>query len=52
LLGLTKAGPFDLGVVTNRAASYVDRETAQVKGLADPLPTIIAGIPVDTRDLQ
>jgi len=47
-----KAGPFDLGAVVNRTAAYVDRETAQVKAVADPLPTIIAGIPVDTRDLR
>ena len=46
------AGPFDLGVVTNRVATYVDPETVQVKAVADPLPTILSGIPVDTRDLR
>jgi hypothetical protein len=46
------AGPFDLGVVTTRIASYVDPETAQVKTVADPLPTILAGIPLDVRDIR
>ena len=46
------AGPFDLGVVTSRVATYVDPETAQVRAVADPLPTILSGIPVDTRDLR
>jgi len=46
------AGPFDLGTVVNRVASYVDPETAQIKAVADPLPTILSGIPVDTRDLR
>jgi uncharacterized repeat protein (TIGR01451 family) len=46
------AGPFDLGVVTTRVASYIDPETAQVKAVADPLPRILAGVPVDIRDLR
>ena len=46
------AGPFDLGTVVNRVASYVDPETAQIKAVADPLPTILDGIPVDARDLR
>jgi len=46
------AGPFDLGTVVNRVAADIDPETAQVKAVADPLPTILAGIPVDTRDLR
>ena len=46
------AGPFDLGVVVNRIAAYVDPETAQAKTVADPLPTILAGIPLDVRDLR
>jgi hypothetical protein len=46
------AGPFDLGVVVNRIAVQVDRQTAQVTGSSDPLPTILAGIPLDVRDIQ
>jgi hypothetical protein len=46
------AGPFDLGTVVNRVAANIDPETTQVKAVADPLPTILAGIPVDTRDLR
>ncbi len=46
------AGPFDLGVITNRVASYVDRETAEIKAVADPLPTIRAGVVLDVRDLR
>ena len=46
------AGPFDLGVVTDRVASYVNPETAQVNAVADPLPLILAGIPIDARDLR
>ncbi len=46
------AGPFDLGVVVNRIALRVDSETAQVVAEADPLPTILSGIPLDVRDLR
>ena len=46
------AGPFDLGTVTNRVAAYVDPETVQVKAVADPLPRILSGIPVDVRDIR
>jgi hypothetical protein len=46
------AGPFDLGVVVNRIALRVNPETAQVTAEADPLPTILAGIPLDVRDLR
>jgi hypothetical protein len=46
------AGPFDLGVVTNRIALRVDPETAQVTAAADPLPTILSGIVLDVRDLR
>ena len=46
------AGPFDLGVVTNRIALRVNSETAQVIAEADPLPTILSGIPLDVRDIR
>ena len=46
------AGPFDLGVVVDRIALQVNPETAQVSAAADPLPTILSGIPLDVRDLR
>jgi hypothetical protein len=46
------AGPFDLGAVTVRVAVRIDPETAQVSAVADPLPMILAGIPLDLRDVR
>jgi hypothetical protein len=46
------AGPFDLGVVVNRVALRIDSETAQVNAVADPLPLILYGIPLDARDIR
>jgi hypothetical protein len=46
------AGPFDLGNVVVRVALHVDPETAQVTAQSDPLPTILAGIPLDLRDVR
>ncbi len=45
------AGPFDLGTVVVRAALYIDPNTAQVTVKSDPLPTILAGIPLDIRSI-
>ncbi len=45
------AGPFDLGVVVVRTALYVDETTAQIRAVSDPLPTILAGIPLDVRSV-
>jgi hypothetical protein len=45
------AGPFDLGVVVVRAALYINPETAQVRTVTDPLPTILEGIPLDVRSV-
>jgi hypothetical protein len=45
------AGPFDLGVVVSRIALQVDTATAQVTAQSDRLPTILAGIPLDIRDI-
>jgi hypothetical protein len=42
-------GPLDLGNVVVRAAVDVNSETAQVHAVADPLPTILHGIPIDVR---
>jgi hypothetical protein len=46
------AGPFDLGNVVVRAAIFVDRNTAALKVVSDPLPTILQGIPLDVRDVR
>jgi hypothetical protein len=46
------AGPFDLGVVVVRAAVFVDRTTAALRVVTDPLPTILQGIPLQLRDVR
>jgi hypothetical protein len=43
------AGPYDLGVVSVRAAIHVDPETAQITAVSDPLPQIHEGVPLRTR---
>ena len=47
-----QAGPFDLGTVVNRAAIYVDPETALATVKTDPLPQILEGVPVSYRTLH
>lgn len=44
-----KAGPLDLGNVVVRAQAQVDRQTAVLRVVSDPLPTILAGIPLEMR---
>jgi hypothetical protein len=43
------AGPFDLGNVVVRAAIRVDRHTAALHVVSDPLPRILDGIPLQVR---
>ncbi len=45
------AGPFDIGTVLVRAALYVNPETGQGTVKSDPVPTILAGIPLDVRSI-
>jgi len=45
------SGPFDLGVVVVRVALQINLETAQIHAVSDPLPTILAGIPLDVRSV-
>ncbi len=46
------AGPFDLGTVLTRAAIKVDPTTAEITVDSDPIPTMLAGVPLDIRDLR
>jgi hypothetical protein len=46
------AGPFDLGTVVTKDALFVDSKTAQITAKADPLPSILQGIPLDIRSVQ
>lgn len=47
-----QAGPFDLGLVVNRAGIYVDPETALATIKTDPLPQILKGVPVSYRTIH
>ena len=47
-----RAGPFDLGTVVTRGAIAVDPETAQASVRLDPLPRILAGLPIEYRDIR
>jgi hypothetical protein len=46
------AGPFDLGTVVVRAAVLVDRRTAALRVVTDPLPRVLDGIPFQLRDVR
>jgi hypothetical protein len=46
------AGPFDLGTVVVRSALYVDPLTTQITVKSDPIPTMLAGIPLDVRSIS
>jgi hypothetical protein len=45
------AGPFDLGTVVVRVALFVDRTTAQVNAVSDPVPHVYGGALLDLRDV-
>lgn len=47
-----QAGPFDLGVVVNRAGIYVDPDSALATIKTDPLPQILEGVPVSYRTIH
>jgi hypothetical protein len=47
-----KAGPFDLGIVVVRAAIDVDRHTAALHIVSDPLPTRLDGIPLQIQHVN
>jgi hypothetical protein len=46
------AGPFDLGTVVVRAAIHIDRNTAALRIVSDPMPTILEGIPLRLRQVK
>jgi hypothetical protein len=46
------SGPYDLGNVAVRAAVYVDPLTAAVRTVSDPIPQIVAGIPLRSRQVR
>jgi hypothetical protein len=49
------AGPFDVGTVVTRLALVIDSNTAEVRvdgSLSDPIPHILAGIPLRVRDIR
>ncbi|HEV2858709.1 MAG TPA: hypothetical protein VGW80_09940 [Solirubrobacterales bacterium] len=47
-----QAGPFDLGVVVNRAGIYVNPDTAQARVVTDPLPQFLEGVPLSYRTVH
>ena len=47
-----QAGPFDLGTVVVRAALQVDPTTTQIRVVADQLPQIIGGVPVEYQSIS
>jgi hypothetical protein len=46
------AGPYDLGTVVVRQAIFVDPEDAHLTVVSDPLPTILAGVPIRLRTID
>lgn len=47
-----QAGPFDLGLVVNRAGIRINPETALATIVTDPLPQILKGVPVTYRTVH
>ncbi len=45
-------GPFDLGNVVVRSALQIDATTTQVHVISDPIPTIVAGVPLNLRSIS
>lgn len=45
------AGPFDLGTAVDRVASYIDPETTQIRSVTETIPQILAGVPLDVREI-
>lgn len=45
------AGPFDLGTVVVRVALFIDRSTAQIHAVSDPIPHVYGGALLDVRSV-
>ena len=45
------AGPYDVGTVVVRVALFVDRRTAQVNAVSDPVPHVFGGALLDIRSV-
>ena len=45
------SGPYDLGNVVVRVANRVDRTTARITTISDPLPQVVDGIPLRLRSI-
>jgi hypothetical protein len=45
------AGPFDLGSVVARVALFVDRQTARVRAVSDPIPHVFGGALLDVGSI-
>jgi hypothetical protein len=46
------SGGIDLGNVVTRAALHVDSEDAHIRVVADPIPTVLHGVPIHLRDIR
>ncbi len=46
------AGPFDLGTVVVNTALHVDPTDGHITARADPVPSILQGIPLDVRSVE
>lgn len=46
------SGPFDLGTVVVRIALNVNKETAQVNAVSDPIPDVFGGVKLDLRSID
>jgi hypothetical protein len=44
-------GPFDLGTVVDRIASYIEPQTAQIRNVTETIPQILDGLPLDIRSI-
>jgi hypothetical protein len=47
-----KAGPFDLGNVVVRSTIQVDKHTAEIDIVSDPLPILLQGVTLGVRDIR
>jgi hypothetical protein len=46
------AGPYDLGTVVDRVALNIEQYDTKIHAVADPIPTIRDGIPLDVRSIE